>query len=621
MSVLGPSLPAILSVRARPQWLRPAYATLVLVANQDQLAGLDPAATDTLVWTTDWMAWRRWCDQGGHGLHFEYFLDGWLQDGDRDRLLSGCEWMYADGIDLTLFEGVSLGKQFNWEVVGAHHAFTRLLVALERALERLGVRRIQVRGVRAEYDFLDADAYRRLVEAAAARNGADIVWDLATPPAVEAVYPEMPFNRESTPEPHLRARLRGLYERVVDAVFFAVDRLRPRRPRVLIFNNPLIVRALLGRARGLKIEPVLLAGMQPKSLSFIRRCMADGIRLARLPSARLDGAQRAALAAIRDRIEDYWRRTPPADTAEAAQRLFVRRAVLAGSVLEERAVETLRYGRLMRRLDVVRVLVGDSENQTCRLLLELAARDGRGSDELLNGMFLSYQRIDSRTGDRHRGALLQRLLAWGAGNEAWLAGTNSPVASIRTGYPVVELMRAMPVPPPPGTGNALVLPLHIDRTDVAGLYGEVYAYLVETVRALRAAGYANVRIKVHPGFHDIRYYRTLLDYHRAECEVYKDGPLADHIRWADMVVGPVNSGAFIETMAMRRPYYPMRNLPSSLDPALYAPAQVSDSVAELTSAVTAGNAGDDAVLAALSGWDPSNSAVQRVWRAIEEACC
>ncbi|MBF0323941.1 MAG: hypothetical protein HQL42_02610 [Alphaproteobacteria bacterium] len=608
-----------LSVVAIPEGLAPSYQELILISDESHLSDLDTGATDTLLWSTDWLAWRQWCDRGGHGVHFEHFLRDWSPPAGNSHMLSGGEWMYADGVDMTLFEGVSLGKLFNWEVGGVYHAFHRARFSLMAACRAFGVRRLRVRGIRAEYHFLDDGLCRLLIDDVAAQLGLEVAWEIRAP-LPDPLCPEMPFHRESPPEPKAREWARGLYEYVIDTLFAVADRLRPHRPRFLLFNNPLVVKALLQEAAGRSVQPVLLAGTQPKSLAFLRRCLADGVRLARLPRARLTARQRADVAAIRVRIEEWWAANPPPDAYQQAIRQFVRRTVLAGPLFEGRATEAVRFSKLFRRLKLDRVQVGDSENQTCRTILELAERDGIGRDELLNGMFLSAQKVDSRTGDNYRPALIQRLLAWGAGNEAWLSLIGSSATVEQTGYPIVDPMRALAVPPAPRRGRALVLPLHVDRTDVTGLYGEVYAYLVETVRGLHAIGYDDVRVKVHPGFHDIRYYQAVLTRHAAECQVYKDGPLADHIAWADIVVGPVNSGAFIETMAMRRPYFPMRNLPSSLEPALFAPAPVSDTVAQVLEAITAGRAGDDVTLTALAGWDPETSAADRVWRAIERAC-
>lgn len=616
----SPAESAPLSVLKRPSWLRTSYEELILAADIGQLSGIDPDTDTALVWFTDWLGWRNWCDRRGHGLHFEHFLADWNVSANARHLLSATEWVYDGDGDMTLFNGISLGKQFNWEVSGAYHAICRLRTSLAAAARAVGAVRLRVRGIRAEYDFLNEEVLQLLVTDVADELGLDVIWEFRqTSP--EAISPEFPFRRESPKEPSSRTWLRNLYGIAIDFVFAVTGTLRRSKPRVFLLNNPLIVKELLRTAKNLNVEPVLLAGMLPKSPRFLWRCLADGIRLVHLPAAASTPALHSSVDAIRARIKAHWQTTPARDAHEQATRLFIRDAVLAGNILEERAHESQRFDALFRRLKLARVHVGDSENQSCRTVLEVAENQGIGRDELLNGMFLSAQQIDSRTGDSRRPALVQRLLAWGKNNEMWLEATGSPATAVRTGYPTVDLLRTLPVPPAPGKGNALVLPLHIDRIDVAGLYGEVFAYLVETVIGLNAAGFNNVRVKVHPGFHNMEYYRAALSRHGADCEIIKDGPLMEHIIWSDVVIGPINSGAFVESMAMRRPYYPMRNMPSSLEPSLFAPARVSETVGQLIDALSHGqDGGDDVVLAAIAGWDPDVPAASRVWRATQEAC-
>lgn len=593
--------------------------TLIIVSRVEDLQGLVPGQPGELVFSTDWLTWRHWCNLGGHGIHFEYFLNDWVPNEAIGHFIDGVDWMYVNGTDITLFDGVSLGKQFNWEVVAAHHAFRRISHALDQALRQVQAKRIVVRSMRAEYGLLDRQVQALLIDAVAQHHGVDVAYDPQAEATAVALVPEYPFNRESPEEPRAKAVARALYEWVTDFVFQTIDWFRPRRPRSLIFNNPLIIHALLQEAGNLKVQPVLFAGMLPKRLSFLWHCLKNGVRLAALPVPTLDGKSLDRLKAMECQLEDFWERTPPRDAAQAAMRLFVRNNILRPGLFRSRAVEILRMGRFLRRLRVRHVMIGDSENQTCRLLLELAMRDGLHRDELLNGMFVSTQQVDARTGDANNPALVQRLLAWNASNELWVRLTRAPLNTVRTGYPVVEWLRRQAPPPPSGKGNVLILPLHIDRNDPAGLYGEVYAYLIQVIRALKQGGYENFRVKVHPGFHNIEYYRCALQMHGIECALFKDGHLAEHIAWSDFVVGPINSGAFVETLAAGRDYFPMRNVPSSIRPELFHPVIVADNAQALMIMIK--NNPNDRIntLKEFFGWDPTLSAANKVWRAIEES--
>ncbi|AVM74864.1 hypothetical protein [Magnetospirillum gryphiswaldense] len=618
MSHLSATVP---DLTATPDWLCDHYQRIVFIAHGHQLDGLDPTDHTTLVLSLDWLAWRRWVDRGGHGLHFEYFLTTLFSGAPEERgyLMSACRWMYVDGADATMFDGVSLGKLFNWQVSSAFHAINRFWIAVNRALDRFSPLRVAVRGLRVEYEFLDQDGLLALLRRAVHDRNLTLELDLI-PPQPGWVFPELHYDRELPPEPRLRSVLRSAFEWSVEKLFNVASWFRRRRPRVLIFHNPLMVQALIGEAEGAPVEPVLLAGTQPKRPTDLLALLRAGVHLIGRPVIRLNNRDRQTLASMQKLLEDAWQHRPATDPIEESLRAIIRTVVFGGQELAMRATEVRIYGRMFRRQRIDCLMVGDSENHTCRMLLELARQRGVPCDELLNGMFLSYQQMDARCGDGFHPAAIDRLLSWNRGNEIWLKETGATASACRTGYPVVDLMRARKAGPAPRNGNALILPPHVDRSDVAALYGNVYSAVLLAIGAARRAGFTNIRVKVHPGFNDIRYYQEVLAYCGASCELYKDGALAEHIHWSDVVIGPVNSGAFVETLATGRPYVPFLIRPSALEPALYVGITVAENVEELDALLQTTTRADEAALDILSDRQPTLSAARRVWNAIAEAC-
>jgi hypothetical protein len=137
---------------------------------------------------------------------------------------------------------------------------------------------------------------------------------------------------------------------------------------------------------------------------------------------------------------------------------------------------------------------------------------------------------------------------------------------------------------------------------------------------LIALGYSEVRIKPHPGFPEtIPYMEAVLRYFRLDARVVA-GRLDEHVAWADVVVGPVNSGAFVETLSLGKPYYPCRGAPSALRPELMGAARVFATAAELRAALVAGDAPDAAaILDTLCSTQEIRDPARRVWREIERA--
>ncbi|MEL0114450.1 MAG: hypothetical protein VW835_22195, partial [Rickettsiales bacterium] len=153
--------PAVLpetSVFWLPPWLEPRYREIVVISHRRHLDGLDLAATDRLIVSTDWMAWRHAVDAGRHCIHFEAMLDTWpAERGDpENHHRAVCEWVYdGSGRDMTLFEGVSLGKQFVRDATLFCSAYSRVRQALAAAVGRFRPDRITLVDLRVEHDLLD----------------------------------------------------------------------------------------------------------------------------------------------------------------------------------------------------------------------------------------------------------------------------------------------------------------------------------------------------------------------------------------------------------------------------------------------------------------------------------
>lgn len=591
---------------------------LVVAARLGDLDGLDPAEPGLAVFLTDWIDWLAWRRQGGLAVHAESCLAEWPQElGEQARFVQqATSWMYVDGRDVTLFKGVSLGKQLNWEATGVCLAFGRLYASLTRAVKRLAPQRIEYRNLRAEYDFLSGETALNLVR--------DVAAACAVPFSAQAVATssgldhEKPFDGEFAPVPLSRRLTLRLIELATDALSRLSGLFKPRSPRVFILHNLLVVQSLLEYLPAGKVAPVLLAGIHPKRPAFLLPAWRQGARLLALPSVRPDNAARHRLMEINDAIKGICQQTAPTPWEQAVLD-FLRRQLCKPGLLEGKARQILQFHSLFASERPSRILVGDSENHLVRLACEVAQSLGVGVDELPNGMFLTAQRMDSRSGDAFRKPVIDRFLAWGASGMRWAQKAAVGVPAVETGYPVADSLICKPAPSQPSAGRALILPLHVDKTDLCGLYSEVFVNLIRTVRAARAAGFKDIRIKVHPGFIQLDYYKELTRRFALQADVFKDGPLLPHIAWADIVIGPVNSGAMIETAALGRPYISVLNPPTAIESDLAFPARPILSQ-DLPLALEQARFEDGrALLADIAGYKPGHAAGQRVWKAVLSA--
>ena len=156
-----------------------------------------------------------------------------------------------------------------------------------------------------------------------------------------------------------------------------------------------------------------------------------------------------------------------------------------------------------------------------------------------------------------------------------------------------------------------------------GLHSNGLTYAVGTVRILNALGHTRCRLKMHPAHgHQVATYRAAMRHFGLNCDIVTGPSLAADLAWADQVVGPVNSGAWVESLSADRDYYPMRAWPSSTDVMAFTAFPVFDSPEHLAEYLRGGETIDrDAMLAELTDWpridDPSKAFLERHGRRFE----
>ena len=614
-----------LSVVGPTEGLKDAYERFVLISHRDQLRACDMNDADSLIVTSDWLAWRLVAEAGGHGIHFEAALAEWPGErGDPDRhLLESSRWMLNEGHDQTMFRGVSLGRQFTVPIARFRHAYLRMWHALDRLCRRYGPRVIVFFDLRAEYDVLDDDVIGDLVREAADRHGATFA-DRHDPAQRDRhTYPMDPVVRAPGRTPAMKRWFLELYEVFVDAAFRLRAAFAPAKPRVFVFLNWAGVSSLIHGAGGLLLTPVLTIRPWPKSFDFLVQCWRQGIVLARLPGCGFDADDETAVKNIVSAIDALY--AQPATPLAAAEGTFVRRRIVNSGWLRGRAREVKSYERLFERRRIKRILIGDAENMLGRTLVGVGAAQEIPSDELFNGLRTTRQLTDVHHPEPTDNIPLSRFLSRGEQDEAWLRQIGSTLPSVRTGYPVVaSIARRNTYEGARGKAiKALILPLLVQRYDVKALFANTFANLVDVARTLSELGYREFRVKLHPGHIGAKpNFEAVLDHYHMAADVVVSGPLSEHVDWADIVVGPVNTGAMVETFARGKPYYAFRARPSSVDPTLCGNIRVLETGEELHQALKEdGNTDAKADLEYYCSTTSIPDPAGCVWRVIEDAAC
>lgn len=553
---------AIPSVLDDPSGLADGYRRMVLIAARSQLEAVHPDG-ETLVVSSDWLAWREAATRGWPALHIEAGLADCRDPRTwRDAYIEAARWPMVDGRDATLFQDVSIGGQFIREVGHACHYYERFRHAVVALARRFKIETIELVDLRSDYDLLDDRAKRWLVAEAAAVSGAKPVDRLGDAPAGADQFSTA---RMIVNPPTGADFLRTAWGVIMDAISRAVWIARGRCDALLVLPSLLMLEPMIQSfAQGRHFAPVLLSDRYPKRFAFAAQVLRRGFYLAAFPRAPLTPDENAAVETIVARLKAAWADPVqgPAQGVERFRRAYVLDTIIASGRFEAMAARIKNWRRLFERHRFRRVLVTDSTNYESRIPLELARAFGVPSDELVNGMFITHQRHDARVGLDGRPPLLTRFLSWGIQGEAWLAETGSPLPARRTGYPVLDSLRAAATPRGKPT-RALILAYPPTADDLVVMRGDGFKYAVEVLAMLAEEGF-ETRFKLHPGLERADYYAEVFRRHRIETRILKSEPIHPEMAWADVIIGPITSGAVVEAMAMGKTYIPVVMPPSAV---------------------------------------------------------
>jgi hypothetical protein len=597
--------------------LQDQYRIITLISHRNHVQKLT-AKKDQLVVVTDWLTWRYCVDAGHDSIHIEAMVEQWPEEsGDPDyHYYNSATWMYAENHDITLFRGVSLGKQFNKKLGLFRLGFIRTWHALDRICQHFQPTQMEFFDIRSDHDSLTEFAKVSLVTGITEKHQISVIDRYDRMSSDPYAFHDLPQQIQSQKPKILKFFLLNFYDIVIEILFGARFLfIKPGRRIYFLLNWPAL-KVLFENKMSTELHPVILARQFPKSIGFILNCWRKNILLARLPSGHLSKSEKTHVAKISGLIEKSFAKS--STLLDIAQQDFIKNTFLQPGMLRRAACEVKSYDILFDRLRIKHLVVGDAENGTCRILLELAHKKNIHADEMLNGVFLTDEYSDTRNGDAIHLPYVNRLLTWGEHDEKWMAGRSSEMATVRIGYPALGIVQSKFTDPSLPHKKALVLPISMEG--VKALNTNIFPTIVDTVRGLKEMGCTEIRIKVHVGHPVKNYFEMIARYFDLDCEISQSRILAHHIDWADFVIGPIDSGAFVETMAKGTPYYPMRLFPSSLKKKYFGNVVPSESVPELLTAIQQRNFPDlKQTLEYFCSASSIPNASKQVWEVLEQS--
>lgn len=581
-----------------PAHLNSRYRRLALVSMAGHLDALDQADTDTLVVSCCWLLWQRAAAEGRHCLHYEQGF----QTIDEAKLgtdiyLRTQDWSFVDGKDITLFQGASLARKFTSEVNQVIIESERLGQTLLGLIERFGPEEIVFHDFRSEIAALDRNARFSLVERVAGGHGIPVIDRRDSLPDSAADMPLRKLHITTAPPPvSLKQRIRETFLRLLDETMARLSTLTGflagGKPRILFLTTQLNGLPLLNRHEGRDISflyPAPWFPMRKKPAAFLKY-LFQGNRLFTFMTPRLTKTDIATVEAVEQQVKDNLSRVRQSRWPEVAN--FVENQIIGGRRLYDTAAQVKGTNDLLDAYAPDAVLTDAFLNLTSVTTLEMAKTRNIPTAITWHAPFIQQVKFPVLGCEPRAEGATDYFFSWGASTDKYLDGVSARGTKIRTGS-LPAKWATKKLSPASGAGGVLVLQYSAPKIDPLWPWAGQYRHFVETVRMLNDLGYTDVRYKLHPGQNKPSYYKQIAEFYGLKCEVYLKGKFLDFVEWADFVIGPVHSGAMLETMAVGRPYFPVLLHPHVLGPDLENDYTVYSDVDSLRQALEKGTTPDN----------------------------
>ncbi|MBT7769149.1 MAG: hypothetical protein HN705_04130 [Rhodospirillales bacterium] len=603
-----------------PGHIKPRYRRFALVACEDHISRLDNTDEETLVVSSNWLISQQALARNLHCIYYELGLLDWDEPDSlhADLFIRANDWVFSNGEDATRFHDVSLGKMFCGEVALCMLSHLRLTRSLIKLIERFQPDEILFFDLMSEINVLDRDLRKQSLETVAKDKGVRFT------DAGNSAIPESQKISESPVD----VRGDGFFKQIILEIYSRLAGLattlrclgRNRRDRIFMVVITNMAEPLIRQFRDQKLTPIFLARTLPKTPSLLWHCFRHGILLAARKNVPLSEADNERLIDIHGTIKKAL--SDPTSEVSPTIRTYVSKRILETEKLAKIAEEVLAAERLLDYYQPKRIVVDGERNPPPRIYIELAhARNIPIDDTWHSTLIPKNQKLDALGGDPRSNSLVTRSLTWGSAHEAWLDAVESKQPRIRVGSPLSDRYVKPQAPTSIGKDNALILQYTPNVMDIKGLNASMFSHFIDSARLLKNRGYKNIRLKLHPGPGRLKpiYFERIADYFGLECQILKNEPFEQCVAWADIVIGPVQTGALYETLAAGKPYYAFLLHPHGMHPEYYGSYPIYSTVDEFALGLDRPQAveAERDLLNAVYSIDDFPSGSKRFWEVIE----
>ncbi len=607
-----------------PPFMHDRYETMMLISERAQATLPQPGGTDTVYVCSDWLMWQQLIAEGYHAVHYEFGIlkSQDEKSGTTQLLLRANDWIFSFAENPTLFHGVSLGHLVAGEVGNSLVSYHKFRLSIGGICKHFGCRNLVFFDLRTDVNMLSPSVRRSTVKIIAEDMG--MTFDDRSADASESrAISETVYGRSEKPAWQRLAG--GLYDFCVETATHAAALFTGKRPRVLVLVNRNVLSPLLDSIGRADAAIGVLSRTPKPSARNLFQLLRQGVRMVASRNVALTPAEKAEVEAIQGKLAAL------PDKAKTAEERFVFNLVAKLEPESARltsGAETVKSSELLfDRFKPDRIVLDGIKNMGPRANVEVARARGIDVDYIWHSPLVpQMNRMDALGGDSRQAPRVTRCLTWGDIHERWLDRVESAQPRVRVGSPIAERYRtpaAAAKEAGPGTSsqvrNVLVLLYTPQVDEVFGLNANIYQSFADAVNILRRGGVEHIRYKLHPGPGRWKkeYFEDIRDYLGFDCDILKKEPFDECVAWADAVLGPITSGAVMETIAAGKEYYPLLLHPHAQDPSFYGDFKIFESTADACQALLERRPMNGAaLLEAMYDMDASASNADRFWDAV-----
>ena len=566
--------PENLELRVNREYLR-----FALITDQAHVDLLDLTDETTLIVCCDWLLWHRLIEQTRHAIYYELGAHDWNRPDDlvSEFFIHAQDWLHDfEGVDPSLYRGVSIGRLFGAEISMAQINYYKLERFLVLLIERFSPKEILFFDFKFDVNMLDAGTRQWVVQSLAAQYDVRVI-DRSHEAAdcgheiSEAIY----VKKDHGP---VAAALLTIYSWMLEVGTRIRTALTRTDQRILLLVISKTAQSLIEGFEGQRLTPIFFGRTVPRKFGLLWRCFKQGVLLASFRTPKLTPQDRIQLSEIHDGLQRICE--TPATGATAFAREYVRQQVLTEARIEEKLQEIKSVEDFLDRFRPNRIVVDGVRHSRQMIATELASTKAIAIDYMWHSPLTPQShKVGALGGDPRQPVFVDRCLSWGPINDAWLDRVDARQPRATVGCPFADHFRngrlsrpdVFPTKSPKDT-NVLLLQYTFTLTDFKGLLASVYVHFVDSIRKLKARGYETIRYKMHPGGGRWQrdYFQKIAAQFGLECEILKAEPFIECLAWADVVIGPLQTGALFETLTQNKPYFPLLLPPYSHDPGYYS---------------------------------------------------